>query len=605
MSCTDFPSAGLIPNVTTHTVGNITYIWTGIAWESQVNVPAGELVNDLSQAYIFDTVAEYKASAIVFPVGKTIHLNDRGADFTVIAGVGGDGYGTISSSVTGQSVVIVLGMVISYKSFGAVGDAETTNTDNSDAVNAAHAAGSSNWEVYQGEGVIGCSLITPKQRQVIRNTRFKHWGNGGSPSPINDSTVITLGDNVNQFDGFLMDNVHIDGNRAAFANINIFAGADGGMHGIAIRGRVSDVTLRDGSCNFCGTAGIALDWDTDREVATDAPSYRISDINIVRYELNDNREHGSFAAYCQRLKYIDCNARRNGIDLSGGPFPEEDGRHGAFITANGYFSRGIDIEGYDANSGFTKVEIRGGEYTGNANGAIQFLDPTALGTNRIGSAHCVIENTLTGPVTVGTSTNTINIQAGNPVSGQYGMNGMYINQITLQDPMRINGVSGLNITGYGLGTTDPQESIEVFNSRRISASIPVTSELLLNDIEIPTVTVDSGVAAVPTIQSIDYEQPVCGVSRVTYKYRVAGGGGADGDNNRFKFVWINGLPVNSKRQPSMYSVLHSSATTDPASYNPVPVEAPDGEIRAFVKGTTGNNDLVFYLTVNVIAGKEL
>ena len=88
MTCTYFPSTGLIPNVTTHTVGNIIYFWTGVVWESQANIPVGELINDLSQAYIFDTVADYKASTIVFPVGKTIHLNDRGADFTVIAGTG-------------------------------------------------------------------------------------------------------------------------------------------------------------------------------------------------------------------------------------------------------------------------------------------------------------------------------------------------------------------------------------------------------------------------------------------------------------------------------------------------------------------------------------
>jgi len=108
MSCTDFPSSGLIPNVTTHTVGNITYIWTGIAWESQVNVPAGELVNDLSQAYIFDTVADYQASPLVFPTGKTIHLNDRQADFTVISGTStANGYNVIASSSTGQSVDII------------------------------------------------------------------------------------------------------------------------------------------------------------------------------------------------------------------------------------------------------------------------------------------------------------------------------------------------------------------------------------------------------------------------------------------------------------------------------------------------------------------
>ena len=80
MSCTDFPSTGLIPNVTTHTVGNITYIWTGIAWESQVNVPAGELINDLSQAYEFDTIDDAVNSGIAFPVGKVFHIKTPADD---------------------------------------------------------------------------------------------------------------------------------------------------------------------------------------------------------------------------------------------------------------------------------------------------------------------------------------------------------------------------------------------------------------------------------------------------------------------------------------------------------------------------------------------
>ena len=63
------------------------------------------LINDLSQAYIFDTVAEYKAFATEFPVGKTIHLNDRSADFTVIAGTGtGNDKEIIASSQVNQSI---------------------------------------------------------------------------------------------------------------------------------------------------------------------------------------------------------------------------------------------------------------------------------------------------------------------------------------------------------------------------------------------------------------------------------------------------------------------------------------------------------------------
>ncbi len=38
MSCLDFPSEGLIPNVTTFIVGDVTYVWTGVVWETEVGV---------------------------------------------------------------------------------------------------------------------------------------------------------------------------------------------------------------------------------------------------------------------------------------------------------------------------------------------------------------------------------------------------------------------------------------------------------------------------------------------------------------------------------------------------------------------------------------
>ena len=64
-----------------------------------------DTIGDVSIPYIFDTVADYQASTIVFPVGKTIHLNDRQADFTVIAGTGtGNDKDIISSTPVNQSI---------------------------------------------------------------------------------------------------------------------------------------------------------------------------------------------------------------------------------------------------------------------------------------------------------------------------------------------------------------------------------------------------------------------------------------------------------------------------------------------------------------------
>jgi hypothetical protein len=84
-----------------------------------------DLINDLSQAYIFDTVAAYQASTIVFPVGKTIHLNDRQADFTVITGTTSND-GVIVSTEVNQSIELLddIGLV----NMGCVLDGVTDDT---------------------------------------------------------------------------------------------------------------------------------------------------------------------------------------------------------------------------------------------------------------------------------------------------------------------------------------------------------------------------------------------------------------------------------------------------------------------------------------------
>lgn len=69
--------------------------------------------------YVFDTVADYKASNIEFPVGKTIHLNDRDADFEIIIGVSmGNDRDIISNSNTGQSCKLIFEGILDTSKLG-------------------------------------------------------------------------------------------------------------------------------------------------------------------------------------------------------------------------------------------------------------------------------------------------------------------------------------------------------------------------------------------------------------------------------------------------------------------------------------------------------
>lgn len=57
---------------------------------------------------IFDTVAEYETHAFLLTVGKTVHLNDRKADFLVISGTGtGNDADIIASTAVSQSIDII------------------------------------------------------------------------------------------------------------------------------------------------------------------------------------------------------------------------------------------------------------------------------------------------------------------------------------------------------------------------------------------------------------------------------------------------------------------------------------------------------------------
>lgn len=88
---------------------------------------SSDIINDLSLPYVSDTVADYKAFATVFPVGKVVKLLDRDAEFTIISGtVTANDANIIASSTTGQSISLITGMVLHAKQWGAIDGSDNT-----------------------------------------------------------------------------------------------------------------------------------------------------------------------------------------------------------------------------------------------------------------------------------------------------------------------------------------------------------------------------------------------------------------------------------------------------------------------------------------------
>jgi len=109
------------------------------------------IINDLSQAYEFDTVATYKAFTTAFPVGKVVNLLDRGASFTVIAGTGAaNEFNIIASSQVAQSIDLIIDNGVNVKHFGATGDGVTDDTP---AIQAAFLFAGNNGSVRYPKGV--------------------------------------------------------------------------------------------------------------------------------------------------------------------------------------------------------------------------------------------------------------------------------------------------------------------------------------------------------------------------------------------------------------------------------------------------------------------
>jgi len=89
-----------------------------------------DLINDLSQAYIFETVALFKASLIEFPDGKTVYLNDRNANFIKITGTGtANKFDIIASTSVNQSITIAESKYIAASQLGLGSFSDSVNAD--------------------------------------------------------------------------------------------------------------------------------------------------------------------------------------------------------------------------------------------------------------------------------------------------------------------------------------------------------------------------------------------------------------------------------------------------------------------------------------------
>lgn len=97
-------------------------------WVLLQGLTSQDLINDVSQEYIFPTVAAYKAFSTAFPVGKKIYLTDRKARFTIISGTStANETSIIASTGLSQSASLIHDETTTIDSYGAQGTVDESS----------------------------------------------------------------------------------------------------------------------------------------------------------------------------------------------------------------------------------------------------------------------------------------------------------------------------------------------------------------------------------------------------------------------------------------------------------------------------------------------
>jgi hypothetical protein len=199
-----FPAAGDRWTRCSDMKGFIYYVDdTSAQWVEDRPSYGTDTIGDVAQAYIFDTVADYSASTIVFPIGKTVHLKDRQADFTVIAGTGTGNNGDIIESVAVNQTITLIEPITGERLLSAHGmSVNNTAAQNKAIWDGAILTSTVNDVMVLPSGVLLTSGVFRAKHRSIRGydtiidaTGESNAGNKfGTLGTVDQATVILEGD---------------------------------------------------------------------------------------------------------------------------------------------------------------------------------------------------------------------------------------------------------------------------------------------------------------------------------------------------------------------------------------------------------------------------
>lgn len=263
--------------------------------------------------------------------------------------------------------------VLFPESFGAVAGESDSTAKLQAAINALPAFGI----LYGGGKEYNVRSLLLKSNMEILDIKLKTIA--GAIDFVSPITIIGETTAV-RIDGVLTTNypqgaktniklrkVGINGNRQNQTSIDSPI-EDGGRHGVRILGRVTNTLIDECSIEFCGTDGVEFFSNNSRPTNENVDSLCFSNVIINNSKLSSNRRHGISGDSMFNVKLNAVDSKRNGLDLDT-TSPLNSGMRGARFAGNLY-GRPFDFEGYGIGSRIVLIEVIGGDFTGNAAGAL-------------------------------------------------------------------------------------------------------------------------------------------------------------------------------------------------------------------------------------------
>lgn len=218
------------------------------------------------------------------------------------------------------------------------------------------------------------------------------------PTSISDVSVINVGNDLETntfnkssvartsietsrsnggFKNITIKNISIDGNRSLQKKLAV-EDRDGGKHGIAVKGFVTNITIVDVNIKNCATDGISLYRGLHTNLDSGQEIFAIRNVTLRNVTCTNNRRHGGSGESIDGLIMENCRFNSNGLTINGG---KQEGDIGAIYNGNLY-GNGWDMEGYGLGSGMRNIKISNTEFLKNMGGGIVFYDITDSRNNK-------------------------------------------------------------------------------------------------------------------------------------------------------------------------------------------------------------------------------